>query len=61
MMMKGRCYTMMKLMFWTTRGQAYILVTGVAREFKHSIRYFLPNGSTITIRKDDVISLERMC
>lgn len=61
MMMKGRCYTMMKLMFWTTRGQAYILVTGVVKEFKRSIRYALPDGSTITIRKDDVISLERMC
>lgn len=52
---------MMKLMFWTAEGVAYILVTGPVKEFKRSIRYALPDGSTITVRKDDVISLERMC
>lgn len=61
MMTKGRCYAMMKLMFWTAAGVAYILVTGPVKEFKRSIRYALPDGSTITVRKDDVISLERMC
>ena len=61
MMMKGRCYTMMKLMFWTTEGVAYIIVTGPVKEFKRSIRYALPDGSTITIKKNDIISLEREC
>ena len=51
----------MKLTFWTPKGQAYVLVTGPVKEFKRSIRYELPDGSTITVRKDDVISLERMC
>ena len=50
---------MMKLMYWTPAGRAYILVTGVAKEFKQSIRYTLPNGSTLTIKKNDVISLEK--
>lgn len=49
---------MMKLMYWTPAGRAYVLVTGVAREFKHSVRYSLPNGSTVTIKKNDIISIE---
>ena len=50
--------TMMKLMYWTSAGRAYILVTGAVKEFKRSIRYALPNGSTLTIKKADIISLE---
>ena len=50
---------MMKLMYWTPAGRAYILVTGAVKEFKRSIRYELPNESTLTIKKNDVISLEK--
>ena len=48
----------MKLMYWTPAGRAYVLVTGIDRKFKHSIRYSLPNGSTVTIKKNDIISIE---
>ena len=51
--------TMMKLMYWTPSGRAYILTTGVVKEFKLSIRYALPNGSTLTIKKADIISIEK--
>ena len=50
---------MMKLMYWTKAGRAYVLVTGPVREFKRSIRYAMPDGSILTVRKDDIISLER--
>lgn len=50
---------MMKLMYWTPAGRAYVLITGIAREFKRSTSYSLPNGSTLTIKNDDVISIEK--
>lgn len=57
--MKGRCFKMMRLMYWTPAGRAYVLITGIAREFKRSTRYSLPNGSTLTIKNDDIISIEK--
>ena len=50
---------MMKVMYWTPAGRAYILATGAVKEFKRSIRYALPNGSTLTIKKNDIISIEK--
>lgn len=44
--------------FWTARGPAQIIVTGIAKEFRKSIRFALIGGSTMTIRKADIISIE---
>ena len=48
----------MIITYWTTSGRAMIWAEAVIKEFKKSIRFLLRDNTTITIKKDDIISIE---
>ena len=48
----------MKVTYWTSRGLAYISPESIAKENRMSIRFDLGNGEMITIRKNDIVSIE---
>jgi hypothetical protein len=49
----------MHITFMYQKSQAYTEVECVAKEFKKSIRFMMSNGQYITIKKDDIISIEQ--
>lgn len=48
----------MLITYWTTEGRAMLWAEGIAREFRRSIRFDLGYGETLTIHKNDIISIE---
>jgi len=48
----------MKVTYWTSKGLAYIWPEQIAKENRMSIRFDLGDGETITIKKNDIVSIE---
>ena len=51
---------MLKVMFWTDKGRAYILAVREIANYGRSTRFELPEGGTIRIRHSDIISIEEV-
>ena len=49
----------MKVIYYVGKGQAYIYAERIAKEFKKSIRFDIGNNETITIKKKDILSIEK--
>ena len=49
----------MKVIFLIGKGQAYTYAERIAKEFKKSIRFDIGNSETITIKKKDILSIEK--
>lgn len=55
--------TIMRVMCWVKNGyrkksRAYFYSKGIKKEFKYSIRYALLDDGKLTIKKNDIISVE---
>ena len=48
----------MTVIYFEGKGQAMIEVECIAKEFSKSIRFMLADGSTVTIKRNDIISIE---
>lgn len=53
----------MKVMCWVKTGyrkqsRAYFFADGIIKEFKHTIRFLLANGDRLSIKRNDIISIE---
>lgn len=49
----------MKVTFWTKAGLAYIWAEAVLKEYRKSIRFLMPDNTAFTIRKNDIVSIEK--
>lgn len=49
----------MRVYFWTRSGRAYIDAVGIAREYKTCIRFMMEDGTTESIKRDAIITIER--
>lgn len=48
----------MKVTFFTRNSQAYFFASRIARENRNSIRFQMEDGTHITLKKDNIISIE---
>ena len=51
---------MLKVMFWTDKGRAYVLAVRKIADDGLRTRFELPEGGTIRIRHSDIISIEEV-
>lgn len=49
---------MLCITYWEGKTRAMIYAECIARENEKSIRFFLASGKTLTIRRNDIISIE---
>lgn len=49
---------MLCITYWEGKTRAMIYAECIAKENEKSIRFFLASGKTLTIRRNDIISIE---
>lgn len=48
----------MRVYFWTSAGRAYIDAVRIAKEYRTCIRFLLEDGTTMSIKRSAIITME---